>query len=131
MEKIMRRFASGAVVLAATLTFGFGLSIPVAGQAQTNGRLVECRIESAGKVEVNGKCRFAPGAGGSFALENANFEKPLFGEILVVSVSIVSPGTAEVRGLTRRGNNSRWGEAQRSEGSPACWEGADFKVCAR
>ena len=75
MEKIMRRFASRADVLVATLTFGVGLSIPVAGQAQTHGWLVECRIESAGKVEVNGKCRFAPGAGGSFALENANFRE--------------------------------------------------------
>jgi len=103
----------------------------VASAAQSGGRLVHCRVESAGKVEVNGRCRFTAEAGGSFTLENAEPKKPLYGSILTVTVSVVSPGNAEVRGLTRQGINSRWGEARRSNQDRACWEGSDFKICAR
>jgi len=88
-------------------------------------------VETAGKVEMSGACRFTREKGGSFALTSANRDKPLFGEILTVSVSIVSPDVAEVRGLTMRGNNSRWGAARRSPRDRACWEGSDFPICAR
>jgi len=98
--------------------------------AQPGGRLVQCRVESAGRIAVSGPCRFMPDDGGSFALENADRGKPLFDEILTLSVSIVAPGVAEVRGLTHAGINSRWGEARRSKRDGACWEGTDFRVCA-
>jgi hypothetical protein len=88
-------------------------------------------VETAGKVEMSGACRFTREKGSSFALASANRDKPLFGEILMVSVSIVSPDVAEVRGLTMRGNNSRWGAARRSPRDRACWEGSDFRICAR
>jgi hypothetical protein len=88
-------------------------------------------VESAGKVELNGPCRFKSEAGGSFRLENVDRAKPLFGQTLTVSVSIVSPDAAEVRGLTAQGNNSRWGAARRSTRDRACWDGSDFSVCAR
>jgi hypothetical protein len=48
----------------------------------------------------------------------------------MISVSVVRPGVAEVRGLTKRGINSRWGEARRSKSNRACWVGEDFKICA-
>ena len=100
--------------------------------AEGPGRLVDCRVESEGKVQVSGKCRFTPDSGGSFTLEHADPKRSVFfGEIMSVTVSIVSPGVAEVRGLTRQGVNSRWGEARRMANDRACWQGSDFKICAR
>jgi hypothetical protein len=100
--------------------------------AQGGARLVGCHVEtSRGKVELSGRCRFTPETDGSFELDNANADRPLFGSILSLSVAIVEPGSAEVRGLTKSGINSRWGMARRSAKDPACWEGADFRICAR
>lgn len=100
--------------------------------AQGKARLVDCRVESEGKVQVAGKCRFIPDEGGSFTLEHADPKRTVFfGEIMSVTVSIVSPGVAEVRGLTRQGVNSRWGQARRMANDRACWQGSDFKICAR
>ena len=98
--------------------------------AQAADKTVKCEITSEGKKAFNGKCIFQPEAGGSFSLSNFK-QKPLFGSITVVSVSIIEKGVAEVRGLTTDGINSRWGEAKRSEKDKACWVGEDFKVCAR
>jgi hypothetical protein len=100
--------------------------------AQGPGRIVDCRVESEGKVQVSGKCRFTPDSGGSFTLDHADPKRTIFfGEITSVTVSIISPGVAEVRGLTRQGVNSRWGEARRMASDRACWQGSDFKICAR
>lgn len=117
----------------AALAFSLVLAAPAApGHAQGKTRLVDCRVESEGKVQVNGKCRFIPAEGGSFTLEHADPKRTVFfGEIMSVSVSIVAPGVAEVRGLTRHGVNSRWGEARRMSSDRACWQGSDFKICAR
>lgn len=120
-----------ARVLPAVVAALLALAAAAAVSAQGNTRLVDCRVESEGRVQVNGKCRFTPEQGGSFTLENANADRPLFGSILQVSVALVSPGTAEVRGLTRQGINSRWGEAHRSNDDRSCWIGSDFKICAR
>lgn len=100
--------------------------------AQGKSRLVDCRVESEGKVQVSGKCRFTPDEGGSFTIEHADPKRTVFfGEIMSITVSVISPGLAEVRGLTRQGVNSRWGEAKRSAQDRACWQGSDFKICAR
>lgn len=100
--------------------------------AQGKSRLVDCRVESEGKAQVAGKCRFTPDEGGSFTLEHADPKRTVFfGEIMSVTVSVISPGVAEVRGLTRQGVNSRWGEARRMANDRACWQGSDFKICAR
>lgn len=128
----MHRTATRVSIPRATLVLaGLVLSIAGAVQAQSRGRLARCHVKTAGKVEMSGACRFTREKGGSFALASANRDKPLFGEILTVSVSIVSPDVAEVRGLTMRGNNSRWGAACRSPRDRACWEGSDFRICAR
>ncbi len=52
--------------------------------------------------------------------------RPLLEEILLISVTEIDPGTAEVSGLTKDGINSRWGEA-RFDGK--CWSGDDFRIC--
>jgi hypothetical protein len=111
-------------------------TLVIAGEAgaKIQRRVVDCYVESAGKIEMNGKCLFTREKGGSFGLENVNRDKPLFGEILVLSVTMVSPGIAEIRGLTKQGINSRWGEARRSRSDSACWEDSEFnefKICAR
>lgn len=93
-------------------------------------RVVICTIATNNQIAYKGPCLFMPEAGGSFSLSNTNRQGPLFGDIGVLSIYIVSKGTAEVRGLTSSGINSRWGEARRSTKDRACWEGADFKICA-
>ena len=125
----MHRTATRVSIPHASLVLAsFLLSIAGAVQAQSRGRQVQCHVETAGRVEMSGQCLFTRERGGSFTLENADRDKPLFGEVLMVSVSIVSPDVAEVRGLTIRGINSRWGPARRDG---ACWEGSDFRICAR
>lgn len=76
-------------------------------------------------------CEFLPESGGSFSLSAVGGQGELFPEVSMVSVYVVEPGVAEVRGLTAAGINSRWGEAQRSAKDRACWTGGDFEVCAR
>ena len=119
----MRRSASFALTMLALF-----VAAPSDGQARE--RVVRCRVESAGKVEIDGKCLFGAEKDGSFNLADVGSEKPLYGEILSVSVTMVGPDLAEVRGLTRDGVNSRWGEAHRSVGDRACWDGSDFRICA-
>ncbi|MDP2800898.1 MAG: hypothetical protein Q8O26_03360 [Phreatobacter sp.] len=96
-------------------------------------RDVGCRIEQTGRVVLDRTCDFAPnGRDGSFTLSpRGGGQGALFGSILMVSISVIEPGLAEVRGLTRDGINSRWGAARRSVRDGACWEGSDFRVCAR
>jgi hypothetical protein len=81
---------------------------------------------------LDAPCGFlAEGKSGSFALRARGGEGELFPGILDVSVTVVSPGVAEVRGLTAAGINSRLGEARRSKKDRACWTGVDFEICAR
>ncbi len=125
-------FLRQRAALAALVTGAIAVSLSIAVMAQGKSRLVDCRVESEGKVQVSGKCRFTPDEGGSFTLEHSDPKRTIFfGEIMSITVSIVSPGVAEVRGLTRQGVNSRWGEARRSASDRACWQGSDFKICAR
>jgi len=104
------------------------MAVPLSG---ASAKTAQCRIESGGKVAFSGACQFVPDSGGSFGLLNLDKQRPLYGSILSVSVFITAPGEAEVRGLTRDGINSRWGEAKRSRQNPECWVGEDFAVCAR
>jgi hypothetical protein len=107
------------------------LSLLVASSAMLFSHLAEARpvrCVLTGSVHYAGKCDFFR-AGASFSLSpvgRASFP----GGINPVSVAIETPGVAEVRGLTRDGINSRWGEARRSKRDPACWEGSDFRICA-
>ncbi len=128
----------GAGASAAALAFAALMTTPIPlpavgatpADAQGAPRTVACRIKSAGTPDYSGRCRFNPAGGGSFILEHTSEGRPLTGPILTVSVTIVSPDVAEVRGLTRAGINSRWGEARRSTGDRACWTGSDFQICA-
>lgn len=103
--------------------------LPAAAGARDAG----CRIEQAGRVVLDRTCDFSPdGRDGSFTLSpRGGGQGMLFGSISMVSVSVIEPGLAEVRGLTRDGINSRWGTARRSQRDGACWQGDDFRICAR
>lgn len=92
-------------------------------------RPARCVISNSGAVGYKGKCDFLaePGNGG-FSISPIR-PKTFPGGIDPISVMKIDKETAEVRGLTTLGNNSRWGEAKRSKKDPACWEGSDFRIC--
>lgn len=100
--------------------------------AEKPAKTADCEIESQGKVQFKGKCKFVPeGDAGSFTLQSMDGQSPLYSSVLTVSVILLGPTVAEVRGLTNAGINSRWGQARRSNQDRACWSGSDFKICAR
>ncbi len=106
------------------------LFVGTPSEVQARERVVRCRIESAGKIEVDGRCFFDAVEDGSFHLGNVDSSKPLFDEVLLLNVVIVARDVAQVRGLTNAGINSLWGEAHRSVRDRACWDGDDFRICA-
>jgi hypothetical protein len=95
--------------------------------ATAKPRAARCVIDAAGAPRWSGSCQFQAERGGSFTVTppRGSFQNG----VSAISVAIVRPGLAEVRGLTRSGVNSRWGEATRSRRDRACWVGSDFSVC--
>ena len=98
------------------------------GAAEAKPREARCLVKAAGAPDYRGPCRFSTEEGGSFTIEPAR--RRAFGNgVTSISASVIEPGLAEVRGLTRDGINSRWGEARRSKRDRACWLGSDFSIC--
>ena len=91
-------------------------------------RTARCVIDSGDFPTWAGPCDFEAESDGSFAISPLEGAFP--GGVSDITVSITEPGVAEVRGLTSRGVNSRWGIARRSGDDPACWVGEDFMICA-
>lgn len=87
-----------------------------------------CAISAEDGTLYRGPCDFAAEAKGSFTVTPPK-GRFLTGNVTALSVAIVEPGLADVRGLTSEGINSRWGEARRSRRDRACWDGAAFRVC--
>ena len=98
------------------------------GEAEANPREARCLLKAAGAPDYRGPCRFSPEEKGSFTIEPAG-RRAFANGVTSISASMISPGLAEVRGLTREGINSRWGEARRSKRDRACWLGSDFSIC--
>lgn len=121
----MRAVMVGAAMLAGVVVAG----APATAKPGGGERVVRCAVKAAGVAPYRGSCRFRAEAGGSFSLRPVR-AAAFPGGITDVSVFITAPGQAEVRGLTRAGINSRWGEAGRSPRDRACWTGADFEICA-
>jgi hypothetical protein len=105
------------------------LGVLIAVTSTVQARTVKCLIETPDEV-FQGPCDFDPEQKGSFSLSATPGSGRFLSTASVVSVSIYAPGQADVRGLTRDGINSRWGDARRSSQDRACWRGADFLVCA-
>jgi hypothetical protein len=133
----VRRFSLAVIVLGTSMVAAAGPSEKPDAVSPQKGTTVHCTIRSpderaATRVVLDGPCSFlAEDRDGSFSLAALDGKSPLYPGILVVSVAVVAPGQADVRGLTAGGINSRWGEARRSKADPACWIGSDFEVCAR
>ena len=94
-----------------------------------SARNAKCLIEISGET-FHDLCNFEPGPKGSFSLSQSRTVSSFLSYASIISVHIIGPGKAEVRGLTHDGINSRWGEANRSTQDGACWRGADFQICA-
>jgi hypothetical protein len=118
--------------MARPLLLGLAATALIGTAPLAEARDAGCRIEQAGRVVLDRTCDFqADGRDGSFSLSPRDGGGALFPGVLSVSVSVIQPGVAEVRGLTRDGINSRWGTARRSQRDGACWQGDDFRICAR
>jgi hypothetical protein len=80
-------------------------------------------------VEFKDECLFDPHGRGSFSLRKED-GRPLYDDIVEVSVFVFAEGQADVRTKDGKGVSTRLGEALRSEEYPACWLGDGFSVCA-
>lgn len=97
--------------------------------SMATARPARCVITSNGASTYRGKCDFTPMTGnGGFSVSPVG-KKYFPGGIDPISVAKITKETAEVRGLTRDGINSRWGDATRLKSDPACWDGGDFRIC--
>jgi hypothetical protein len=110
------------------LVLALVLLLGIAAVAEARPRTARCVLTAPQTAAYRGPCKFVAEAGGSFSISPVG-RRFLVGEVDLVSVAIVRPGLAEVRGLTRDGINSRWGEARRSARDRACWDGGDFRIC--
>ncbi len=97
--------------------------------APAHAKQAYCLIKSDGEIQYKGTCQFSAERNGSFYLSAGKSGKFIPG-ISIISVTIISRGTADVRGLTAGGINSRYGTARRSRRDGACWVGTDFRICA-
>ena len=89
-------------------------------------------VAEAAPTSWTGPCtrRIAQPSAKHFSIAGINNSQLIPG-ILNISVSILGPGRADVRGLTTEGINSRWGSAVQDVKDPFCWIGTDFRICAR
>jgi hypothetical protein len=114
------------IALLAAAAIGF-IALP-AGAAEARERRARCVVASAGQPSFRGPCLFLAGQGGSFSIRPVG-RRLMMGDVTDVSVQLLRPGIADVRGLTAQGINSRWGEARRSRRDRACWIGSGFSIC--
>lgn len=107
-----------------------GACAPAPRVVEPPARVVDCQIASSGDPGMRKRCVFVPRGHGSFALTDPDTHGLLTTGVRLLTVEIVEPGVAEVRGLTVHGIHARWGLAQRADDDRACWQGSDFRVCA-
>ena len=111
------------IALAAT-----ALAAALAIAAPASARTARCVVTSADGPTYSGPCGFVPDKGGSFGIEPLG-RRHFPSDATSITVWIVEPGLAEVRGLTPGGINSRWGEARRSKRDRACWYVSCLRIC--
>ena len=109
------------------LTFSLALCLFIFSE-DAQAKVARCEVNDSSGNSYVGPCEFSAFEKGSFSIDPLIKGKKILGATSV-SVWIVEPGVAEVRGLTPHGVNSRWGEARRSTSNKACWLGSDFKIC--
>ncbi|MEE4209325.1 MAG: hypothetical protein V2I43_08680 [Parvularcula sp.] len=94
--------------------------------APNEEKLAECLLWPG---NYRGDCIFEPRGKGSFAVRRPDGET-FYDDVAEVRVMIYAEGQADVRSFDKDGESRRWGDAERSEGYPACWIGHKFSVCA-
>lgn len=97
-------------------------------ESKANWVEAECRITQGGQT-LTPPCEVMTYPGGTFSIEGIGGAEVLEG-IIMISVAGDDSGY-EVRGLTKEGMNSLWGDATHDAGDPSCFVGSDFRVCAR
>lgn len=108
--------------------FALMLALSAAATPAAPEKTARCVI-TTNDATYRGPCRFVSERGGHFSVRKVG-RGTILPNITDVSVYVLSPGRADVRGLTTDGINSRWGSATRSRQDPACWVGSDFRICA-
>jgi hypothetical protein len=106
-----------------------GFTLFLAADPAAAQRPARCVIQSEGSATYRGPCLFRAERGGTFTVMPPR-GRAFPGGVTSVTVAVIGRGVADVRGLTRGGINSRWGEAIRSQSDGACWQGNGFRVCA-
>lgn len=101
------------------------LSLAAAGEPEP--RKVQCVVTTKGTDPFKGPCLIYPGEKGSFTVEAAG--RKSFPQASSISLYVVGPDAGEVRGVTKKGVNFRWGSVVRSRRDRACWRGTDFSIC--
>ena len=100
--------------------------------APASAKDARCAIKTTDGA-YSGPCGFTREKGGSFSLEpvgRPDFFKHAKDDPGITDISVEIEGSsADVRGLTTDGVNSRWGAARRSRKDRACWVGDDFSIC--
>jgi hypothetical protein len=119
----------GMVKMNKTLFQMLVLSLTISVTSPVLARNAKCLIKSGNVTQFRGTCDFRAAPDGSFSLTSARSPGRFIKNIEMVSVTLMSSGKADVRGLTTMGINSRWGSARRSRKDRACWIGSDFKIC--
>lgn len=109
------------ILAAAILAAGLTLAVPA------HAKVARCVIDSEG-TSYTGPCQYNVAKGGTFTVTPLH-GRSFAGGALSITVFVVRPGMAEVRGLTSDGINSSWGRARRVPRDRACWAGEDFTVC--
>ncbi len=108
-----------------------GASLITSNSTYANEKPAKCIVKggsNSSTLQYSGHCLFSLSENGAFTIRRS--DGYIMPSINQVNVYVLSPGIAEVRGLTTNGINSRWGSAKRSQKDPACWTGSDFEVCA-
>ncbi|MGI0479514.1 hypothetical protein ACN4EE_01855 [Geminocystis sp. CENA526] len=118
MSKLLKILSVGTILFTPLL---------IPNLAEAKEALCVVKIPSD-QIYFRDKCNFQQyGGDGSFSIQA---KSGLIADRISISVQIIRPGVADVRGVTTMGINSRWGEARRSPSDKACWVGDDFTICA-
>lgn len=115
-----RRTALGLIVTGIA-TF----AVPSPAAAQTTAR---CDIGNSDGESYHGPCIFTLGPKGSFSVVRYG-NAPIVEDLVEVRVIVISPGVAEVHGVTASNTELRWGRATRATSNKACWRSTSFWIC--
>lgn len=98
---------------------------PSVAAAQTTAR---CDIGTSDGESYHGPCIFTLGPRGSFSVVRHG-NAAIVEDLVEIRVAVISPGVAEVHGVTASNTELRWGRATRATSNKACWRSTSFWIC--